>query len=462
MAFSPIGSLDLGKYLQIAFTKGAMAQINKSQKEWEMVARMRDPNPNGRERRFLFINSLGYAAIQSRNPGTAGDFPAAQKAQIAEYTALYKEINATIEIEQNLWAQAQKDPVKYAEPLAKEFELKAVGARRILGMYLFGDGTGVIGQAGAAGVDTTGAGGSVAVTLSAADSARGHIRWFQIGDLLLNKNPDGSADNPTVTGTFYAWRIKSISGLQNLAVLEATDVNGNVLPLTASSIDLGDVFYRVGQQTFPDLTAAGLTNGTLDYNTISEVPAGLESLVSADGRNIHGILMSGNAAATIVDYNGDTLDVDALQVGLDEVDMRVGKGEFRYQQACMSPEARRVLIASRETDRRFTSITDTERGGKGFGYVHDEDTVKYVATEFCPKTRIYVLPEGSVEGNKVITYFGTDFEAVDFGNGNQKMSLKPSSNGGFSRNYVSYVMQRGAFVNHRPAATLQIRNFSLS
>lgn len=453
MAFSPIGNLDLGQYLQIVFTKGALSQINKSQKEWEMVSRMRDPNPYGRERKFLFINGLGYAAIQSASPGVAGDFPAASKAQIAEYTAKYKQVDVTVEIEQLLWKQAQKDPNKYADPLAKEFELKAVGARRILGVYLHGDGTGVIGQAASV-VDTTGANGYATVTLSSSDSARGHVRWFQLGDLLLNKNQDGTADNPTVVGTFYAWRVKDRAPKANAVVLEAVDSSGAVLSLTASSIDANDVFYRIGQSTIPDLSAP-----IADYNLASEVPAGLESLCAADGRVVHGITMSGAAKGTVLDWNGDPIDVSALQEGLDEVDMSVGKGEFRFQDAIMAPEVRAALIESRETDRRFTEINDINRGGKGFGYMHDEDIVKYLSSEFCPRNRIRVLPIGMQDGQKVVTYFGTDFDAVDFGN-NAKMALKPSANGGFSKNYVSFMQQYGAFVNHRPGACLTIRNFS--
>jgi len=455
MAFNPIGNLDLGKFLQIVFTRGAMVQVSKSQREWEMISRMRDGNPNGRERRFLFINSLGYAAAQTSNPAFTGAFPAAQKASIAEYTALYKQMDVTVELEYNLWKSAQLTPEKYAEPLAKEIELKAIVARRMMGTYLYGDGTGVFGTAASA-ADTTGAGGSVLVTLSSSASARGHIRWFQFGDLFLCKNPDGTADNPTVSGgTFYAWRVKNVLPKQNQVVLEAINSAGSVLSLTASSIDASDLFYRVGQQEIPDLSGA-----VGDYGSLTDVMPGLESLVANDGRLVHGITMSGAAAGTVLDWSGAQIDVSALQEGLDEVDMRTGKGEFSYKLAVMAPETRAALIESRETDRRFNSVDDTMRGGKGFGYMHDEDTIIFTPSEFCPKQRIYVLPEGKQDGNKVISYFGTDFEAVSVSGGNSMM-LKPSSSGGFEKNIVSYMQSRGTMVCHRPAAILQIRNFTV-
>lgn len=458
MALSPIGNLDLGKYLQIVFTRGAMVQVSKSQREWEMISRMRDGNPNGRQRNFLFINSLGYASAQSSQPTYSASFPKAQKASIAEYTAQYKQFDVTVELEYNLWKAASLTPEKYAEPLAKEIELKAVVARRIMGTYLFGDGTGVFGTAASA-TDTTGAGGSVTVTLSSSDSARGHVRWFQYGDLFLNKNSNGTADDPTIAspGVFYAWRVKDVKPKLNQVVLEPVNSAGAVLNLTASSIDAGDLFYRVGQQEFADLSGAV----TADYGTLTDIMPGLESLAAGDGRVVHGISMSGAAAGSVLDWNDTVIDLKALQEGLDEVDMRTGKGEFSYKMAVMAPETRAALIESRETDRRFNSVDDVMRGGKGFGYIHDEDTILFSPSEFCPKKRIYVLPEGKQDGNKVISYFGTDFEAVSDPMGN-KFHLKPSSEGGHEKNIITYMGSRGTMVCHRPAAVLQIRNFRLS
>jgi len=452
MAFSPIGNLDLGKYLQIVFTRGAMVQVSKSQREWEMISRMRDGNPNGRERRFMFINSLGYAAAQTANPALTSAFPSAQKASIEEHTALYKEFDVTVELEYNLWKAASLSPEKYAEPLAKEIELKSIVARRLMGIHLFGDGTGVFGTASSA-VDGA---SSVEVTLKAGSGDRGHVRWFQHGDLFLAKQEDGTAVSPSVSGgTFAAYRVKSINPKADKVVLEPVDANGNVLSLTASGIVDTNVFYRYQQKVIPDLSSA-----IADYGSATDVIPGLGSLVANDDRVVHGITMSSSAGGTVLDLGGSTaLSTDALQEGLDEVDMRVGKGEFSYKQAVMSPEARRELILSREDDRRFNTVEDTLRGGKNFGYMHDEDTVIFVPSEFCPKQDLYVLPEGKQDGNKVISYFGTDFEPVQEPMGS-KMFLKPSSAGGHEKNIVMYMGTRGTLVCHRPAAVLKVTNWS--
>jgi hypothetical protein len=321
-----------------------------------------------------------------------------------------------------------------------------------MGTYLYGDGTGVYGT-----VDTAADSSPLAqVTVTLDTAERGHVRWFQYGDLFLNKQPSGAAQAsaPSVTGSFYAWRVKNVVPKADQVVFEAVDGAGNVLPLTASNFAAGNYFYRVGQQVIPDLSGA-----VGDYGSLTDIMPGLASLVSNDGRLVHGITMSGAAAGTVLDYNGAPIDIEALQEGLDEVDMRTGKGEFSYKLAAMAPETRAALIASREDDRRFNSVQDTLRGGKGFGYVHDEDTIIFTPSEFCPKKEIYVLPEGKQDGNKVISYFGTDFEPVSDPMGN-KFHLKPSANGGHEKNIVSYMGTRGTLVCHRPAAVLRINNFT--
>jgi len=464
MAFSPIGNLDLGKYLQIVFTRGAMVQVSKSQREWEMISRMRDGNPNGRERRFMFINSLGYAAAQTANPALTSSFPAGQKASIAEYTAEYKEFDVTVELEYNLWKAASISPEKYAEPLAKEIELKSIVARRIMGIHLFGDGTGVFGTASATIVDSA---SEVAVTLKAGSDDRGHVRWFQQGDLFKAYEPNHAGTplvpvpvNPAITGTgtFAAYRVKRIEPKNDKVIFEAVDASGSVLSIDTAGDGSGlaenNVFYRYGQKVIPNLGSVG------DYGKATDVIPGLGSLVANDSRLVHGITMDTSAGGTILDLGGSVaLSTDALQEGLDEVDMRVGKGEFSYKQAVMSPEARRELILSREDDRRFNTVEDTLRGGKNFGYMHDEDTVLFVPSEFCPKNELYVLPEGKQDGNKVISYFGTDFEPVQEPMGS-KMFLKPGASGGHEKNIVMYMGTRGTLVCHRPASVLKIKNWS--
>lgn len=452
MAFSNIDNLNLGKFLQIAFSEGVRSQLSQDYRDWEYVKQQRVSDPDGREVRFLFQRSYGPAAVQYRNPNGSTKFPNAQQITTSEHSAVYKEIDVTIELEYNLWNRARKSPAKYAEPLAMEIQSKTVAAKRRMAADFYGDGTGVIAQALSA-VDTTGAGGSVLVTLNTANTARGHIGFCEFGDLLLNKNLDGTADDPTVVGTFYAWRVKSRNRKANQVTLEAIDSAGNVLSLTASSIDNTDVLYRVGQPSIPDLTGA-----IADYGTITEVMAGLESLASADGRVIHGITMSGASAATVEDAAGNPIDVSQLQSLLDNVKINVGQSVYQYKMMSMAPEAHAALIESRETDRRFNTIEDNKRGVKVFAFVHGNDTLESYTSEYCPKKRLYTLPEAK-SGNKVLEYYGTDFEPVKMGSMGE-FHLKPSDTGGHERRITSYMEALAVLICKHPAAIGRLENFT--
>jgi hypothetical protein len=141
MAFQNIDNLQLGNLLQIIFSNGVRNQISQDFRDFEMVKRAKVGSSVARELRFMFQSSFGPAAIQYRDPGTSGrSFPSAQQATVNEYTAKFKEINATIELEYNLWDRARKSPEKYAEPLALEIDSKASAAKRLCARDFYGDG----------------------------------------------------------------------------------------------------------------------------------------------------------------------------------------------------------------------------------------------------------------------------------------------------------------------------------
>lgn len=455
MTFTNIDSLRLGTLLQIIFSRGVRVQISKAYREWEQVKQMKVGSSLARELRFELQKNFGPAAIQYRNPGTTNrDFPTAQQSTLEEFTAKFKELEATIEIEYNLYKRALETPEKYGEPLAIELQSKTIALRRRIAADFYEEGLGVIGTSLTA-VDTTGAGGSVLVTLDATNTARGHVGLFEFGDLLLNKNAAGTADDPTVTGTFYAWRVKKKNRKANQVTLEAVNSAGTVLALTASSIDATDVFYRVGQPTIPDLTAA-----IADYGTATEVFAGLESLGNSDGRVVHGITMDGAYAGSRIGCNAEVLDARHIQEAMDNVKVNVGPDEYRWKKMCMAPEAHAVLINSRETDRRFMSVEDNKRGTRYFAYMHENDAVEAYTSEFVRKNRIWGLPE-STGGEKVIESHMSDFKPVKMPGGSEFM-LKPSASGGYSNMVVSYVNGVYLLVAKHPAAIWSLSDFVLS
>ena len=145
MAFSNIDNQNLGKFLQIAFSEGIRNQISRDFRDWEYIKREKVADPQGREIRFFFQKSFGPSAVQYRNPNFSSSFPSAQQVSTQENTAVFKELDATVEIEYNMWKRAKiSGNVRYAEPLAVEIESKLVALKRQMSKDLYGDGTGVL------------------------------------------------------------------------------------------------------------------------------------------------------------------------------------------------------------------------------------------------------------------------------------------------------------------------------
>lgn len=455
MAFNNITNLAQGNLLQIVFTNGVRNQISEDFRDFEYVNRKRVAKTSPRQINFMLQTDNGPAAVQSRNPGTSQAFPQASKASIGEKTAFMKEVATTIEVDYNLYDRARVTPEKYMGTLALEMQSKSIAAKRYIASMFQQDGTGVIGTAASA-VDTTGAGGSVAVTIQTTWSTtlRGHVGLFELGDLYLCKQQNGTARTPTVTGTFYAYKCSDKDRDAGTVTFQAVDATEAVLSLTSSGISSTDVFYRVGQQVIPDLTGA-----VADYGTVSDVIAGLPSLAAFDGRTCWGITMSGATAGSSTNAQGAQIDVKYIQAALDKGKLKVGQGKYKYKLMSMAPETQASLIEGREADRRFTTWDDNKRGVKVFGYIHGNDQLECYITEFVSKQKIWMLPEDPA-GNKVLELYGTDFEAVK-GEDMGIWHLKPASGGGYSGAMQSFMKSNLTIINQHPAAIISVDNFTL-
>lgn len=403
--------------------------------------------------RFWFQTAYGVAATQVMPIASPGAYPTGQKSEGGEKEAFYKELATTVELEYNLWNMARKSPSKYAEPLANEIEAKSIGQKRVMCLQLYGDGTGVIGKVSSQSV-TSDVG---AVVLATADTDRGFIGWCMEGDLLQARDNDNTAaGTPSVTGTFSYFKVYDVDRVNNTVYLKAYNSSGTALAMTDTGLVAGDYLYRNGQSTLIDDTSI-----TGDYNLLTENMAGLESLTAADGRNVHSITMSGSSKGTRYTCGGNPLDASYLQKGLSLVKVRAGEGKYSWKQMLMAPEALDALVEAKEVDRRFTVIDDVKRGGKGFGYVHGNDTLMAVTSEFCPKNRIYCIPE-SKNGKKVLEAHITDFEAVrPAGEGSQFMMRPSASTANHDRFIRAYLEAKGVLVCNHPAAILVVHNFTV-
>lgn len=458
MTNSFIGDLGQGTLLKILFTNGVYNQMSSNFKEWTMMQAMKAGPDFARQLQYELQTSLGPGAVQWTEPGNSGnDMPAAQRASLVEGIAKGKQIRATIQLEYDLYDRARKAIANgvYKNPLTIESDSKILSAKREIAKQFHGDGTGVIATLTA--VDDTNIGsGYITVTVSSADAARGSVGCIEIDDLLLVKQADGSARAPTGGTLFAAYRVKSRNRAAGTADLYLVNSSWTaVTTYTASNIANTDVLYRYGQPDIPNLSSI------TDYGYETAVMTGIESLSANDGRKVNGITMSGSVAGSRYDHSTLPIDADAFQACLDQVKVNVGKDVYKWKVASASPETNRKLIAEREVDRRFNSVEDKVRGTKFWAYQHEDDVVEVSSSEYNHPSRIWMLPEGSIEGQKVLQFYGTDFEVVK-GEGMSDFHLLPSgsASGGHKDLMVCYLQAYANLICNHPAAIGCIHNFT--
>lgn len=459
MTWTNIDSLRLGKLTQIVFSKGVLYQNSEDTREWEQVQSLKVSDQAARELRFMLQRSLGPAASQYRTPGVSNrPFPQASQSLVDEFIAKFKEMNTTLKLEYQLWERAlMAKNAKYMEPLALEVQSKATAQKRVLCWDFYGDGTGVRGTVASTNDTNIGATSpSIVVTLQDTDSAVGHVGAFEYYDIIVPYTTAGAAVAPSGTGTLYGYQVIDRSFSANTITLCPVDSNENpITTFTASNLASGNVFYRVGQPTIPNLTTAGQ-----DYGLMTECLVGLESLAANDGRLVWGITMSGAYAGSMYDAGGAPMDVLLFDKALSSGKRRVGQGRYKYKKACMADEVHTQLIDSREPDRRFVSVTDNKRGTTFFGYQHRNDLIECYTSEFVSKHRVWFLPEAA-GGEKVLQFHGSDWKAVKAPGGSE-YHLNAASGGGYTNDIVSYMRGIGVLINRHPAAIIGLRDFVLN
>jgi hypothetical protein len=450
MAASKPSDLTLGNFLKIVSKGLVYNNLSTDSAVWENIARKKKGASEGRHLRYLLRSKLGAGAVGFVKP-TGADYPTSHQATINEATAEYKDFALTVEVERTLMEKAYNDFNSYGDVLAEELTAKGIAMSRMLSASVYGDGTGVVAQALDAGTADTST-DLVTFNVDTTTSARGFIGWVEIGDKLLPKNADGTAAAPTCTD--FSYYIVTAKDRDNgtITLQPTNSSDAAVTDLTATGLTAGDLLYRQTQSTFSDISSAP----AVDYNTLSENWAGLASLSENDGRLVNGITQSGNLGGTRRDASGDPIDSQDFQQIISKLMIAVGAGRYNYKQAMMAWETLDSLIEAREVDRRFQSIEDNKRGVKSIGYIHGRNSVMFEADEYCPKQRIYVIPDG-----EACSFHGKDFEYVEATPG-QKFYLKASSNGGYSRSINAFMEGSGVLVSNHMAAIGTIENFTVT
>jgi len=456
MAFNSIDSLALGNLLQIKFSDGIRNQISKDFRDWEMVLKAKVSNSAARELRFMLLTAFGVDAINYANPGQLdSSFPSADRSTLSEYTAKFKEIRTTIEVQYDLFERALQSPEKYGEPIKVEMDSKLSASKRRLAADFHADGTGVLATV----ASTAFSGGQAVVSLSTSNTARGHVGLFEFAQRVVNKVLAGTAGAvPTVSaGTFSHWVVVAKNRDAQTVTLQAVNTLGANVTASVTGLAAGEVIYRKAQSDNSDIP--DLSGTITDYGTVTQVMAGLPSLLATDARVIHGITMSGALAASGYDAGGNPIDVRHIQRAMSQVKVAVGQDQYTWKMMVQAPETLDALIESRETDRRFTTMEDATRGTKKFMYQHQNDSLECYTSEYCQPKRIYIIPE-SKSGQKVLEFHGSDFKTVKAPGGGDFM-LKPSASG-FVATVVSYMQAIGVVIAKHPASCAVISNFTNS
>lgn len=443
-----ITDLTLGNYLKIVSKGVVYNNLSEDAAIWDLVKKMKKGNAEGREQRFLLRSSYGAGAVGFLPP-TGGDYPTAHKSAINEGTARYKDYGLTVSLERTIIAKALSDFSSYGKPLAEELRVKTIAMSQLLSAMAYGDGSGVLAAVSGSGTISSGV---MTLTIASATGSKGFIGWLFPEDKVLIKSTAGAARTPSGgSGTFSHYIVTSVDRDNNTATVTSYNTAGAVMANSTSNVVDTDVIYKANQTTFNDLTAIS----TNDYNTLSEVFPGLESLAGNDGRKVNGITLTGALGGTQRDCSANPIDSQDFQQIMSKLMIAVGQGRYKYSKALMAWEALDALIESRETDRRFVDVKDNVRGVESLGYIHGRNKVMFEADNYCPRQRIYIVPEGDV-----LQFHGSDFDFVSEGGG-QKFRLNPSANGGFTREMVTHMEGNGTLICNHAAAIGVLKNFSL-
>lgn len=453
-----LDSIDIYQFLKIYQMNGFTRNLSEASEMWSYVKKLSEMDAQARSVKYLLIDELGYAAVQALPADGSGTYPSAQRSGLQEPEAVYKEWGWTVSVPRVLESKTGSELMQYAKPLATELDNKQIAFARLKSIEFQGDGTGAIGKLSA---NPSASGGNIVFDIShaSADAGRSFTRWFQEGDIVKCAAPDGTARLGATSGGNEVTEFKVVNVDESAQTVtcsaETNPTDPADLTITgAGTCASGDYLYRRG--TTPNSTTIDSIATTVDYAALSEVMAGLESLTANDNRKLHGVNMTGSIKGTRKDLNAAVIDSKHFQQLLSELKRKAGKGRYKYNAAFMADEVYDSLVESRETDRRFHSIEDTDRGVKGIGYVHGRDRVEFIPDEFCHSQRIWVLPEGK----DALCYLGKDAQQVK-PNGNDPFHLSVSSSG-YGRDMETFFEQAGVMISKHPRALGCIEDFTVS
>jgi len=444
-----LDSLDIHQFLKIYQMNGFTRQMSEASEMWSHFKKYKEMDAMARSVKYLLVDGLGYGAVQAVDQ-SSGVYPEAQRSDLQEPEAFYKEWAWTVNVPRSLEGKTGSELMQYAKPLATELDNKQVAFARLKAIETQGDGSGAIGVLAST---PSASAGNLVITPSAtsANAGRSFIRWFQETDIVKFAAPAGTARLAANAGgnNVSEFKVESIDEDAYTVTLSGYTASDSDLTVTgAGTVASGDIAYRRGT------TPNDLSSIAIDYAKLSQVMCGLESIAANDGRIVNGVTHSGSTSGTRSDLSGVVIDNKHFQAILSKLKRRAGKGKYKYNKAFMADETYDALVEAREADRRFMSLGDTDRGATGIGYVHGKDRVEFTPDEMVHSQRIWILPEGK----DALCYIGKDAQQVK-PNGNDPFQLPVSANGQHKRETNTYFEQSGVVISKQAAALGCIENF---
>lgn len=467
MAFSAqsnVSSLSLGKLLKILSRGAVYNQLSAACEAWDHVKQIKGDDAEGREYRYEVMTDYGPAAVQASGYGSTAKFPKGQRSNVQEAVAQYKDFDMTIEYDLTLEEKAGKELVAYAKPLAHEMNAKGIVASRIASAWLFGDGSGSIGVVGSAGVtvDTTNDKITVPISTISADGGKSHVGWFEYNDKVKFASQAGVAHNTINNAgtTVSYWLVTDVDQDDDTVDLQPYDSNDALINISSATIGAtdptaADSIYRFGT-TANDLTAIS----TNDYNTLSEVMVGLDSLGANDGRKVNGLTLSGVLGGSQEDGDGQLLSGDMFTNLLLRAHRRTGGmtdgKKISYSTAWMHDRVYALCIKQAEANRQFFNTQDVNTGVSKVGHKFKETMVQFKCSEYVPIPRVHLLPDAKGP----LEFSGRDFRDVTLGG--KGIFLKPAGDGQYYKQGQKFLSGAGVLASRHPAALASIRNFIIA
>ena len=451
-----LDTLDISGFLKIYQMNGFTRNLSENSDMWSHFTKLKEMDPQAKLLKYLLLTELGYGAVQAMSPDGTSAYPKARRSKPVEAEARYKEWSWTVDVPRVLENKTGSELMQYAKPLATELDSKQIAFARLKCVELQGDGTGIHGVVAAEPVVVPVAEANkdqlkVVIKSNTENAGRSWIRWFQEGDLFYIAAPDKTA-RQQIAGDYY--KVAEVIESESAIVFDVFGSNDVQKDAAIASIAEDDTIRRIGTSAVD--VSSSITS---EYESLSEVMVGLEALLGDSNELVHGTNRTGALKGTRKSLGGVAIDSKHFQQILSRLKVNAGKGRYKYPSAFMSDLTYDALVEARETDRRFHSIEDTDRGVKGIGYVHGKDRVEFMPDEFVHGQRIWILPEGK----DALCYIGKDPQQVK-PNGNDAFHLNivtgVNSGSGYGSTMQTFFEQTGVLLSKHPAACGVLEDFT--